>query len=185
MYGRESLLRQCSNTRDKSENEDTTKSIIKDLEVKKGSVLIYEFRASHEGVVGCIFKFVDNSTFYTFEIGGSSDMTKRFFRIRRQLKGAWTTIKQINTNAEISFLPFFGYEVNTWYSVEVITEQTTMIVSIALMGLTQRMKIMTVNDDKIARGGVGFSTSGTEAVFGEITLRPPPIEYSKYIFLIP
>lgn len=183
MYHRESLLRQSSTMQDKSENEDSTKCIIKDLEVKKSSVLLYEFRASNPGIVGCIFKFVDNMNFYTFEVGGSSNVKSRFFRIRRQFKGVWTTLKLISTNAEIAFLPFFGYEVGTWYSVEVVTELESMVVSIALMGLTQRMKIMTVVDDKITRGRVGFSTSGTEAVFGEIVLRPPYIPFSKFFFI--
>jgi len=184
MFGREVLLRQKSNMLDKSEFGDTTKTIIKGLTVKKGSVLLYEFRAMHAGVVGCILKFVDNNNFYTFEVGGSSAISSRFFQIRRNFKGTWTTLKRISTNEEVPFLPFFGYDIDTWYSVEVVTQESEFTISIALLGITERMKIITVSDDKIPRGRVGFSTSGTAAVFGEIVLRPPPIPYSNIIVYV-
>ena len=180
-HNREILVRQSTPFSGTGENMDTTKAILKNVNVRKGAIIKYEFRASGTGVVGCIFKFVDNNNFYTFEIGGSYNTASRFFQIRRKLRGDWTTIKIIGTNAEISYLPFFGYEVNTWYSVEIVLSGDKILASVALMGLTQRMKVIAASDNAISIGRIGFSTYGTEAVFGEISVIPAPIPISIFI----
>ena len=153
------------------------------MEVKKGASILFDFRASHSGAVGFVFKYLDQNNFYIFEIGGSSLVTARYFQVRRILDGVWTTLRRINTNAEIPFLPFFGYEVKAWYSVQAIIEEDEFKFSIALLGISQRIQILHINDDKIKRGKVGFSTSGTEAVFAEISIRPPAIPFCNIIIL--
>ncbi len=179
MYGRYLVLRQGSRIKDKTNKEDTTKALLKHISVRKAVVILYEFRAKHTGVVGCVFKYVDPLNFLTFEIGGSSNITKRFFRIRKIHKGTWTTIKKISTPIEVSFLPFFGYEANTWYGVRVEISGDNIKVGVGLLGVTKIMNIMNATDSSIKIGRIGFSTSGTEAAFSEIYVRPPRLPYSK------
>jgi hypothetical protein len=51
-------------------------------------------------------------------------------------------------------------------------------VNIALIGTTGKLLLMKATDNSIPQGRVGFLTSGTEAVFGEISISPKIVDYS-------
>ncbi len=180
MYGRYRLLRQGSYLRDLGQNNDTTKAILKNVRVFHATHILYDFRTKRDGFVGCIFRYLNERNYVTFEVGGGTNVKHRWFRIRKVVKGAWSTIKMITTPEQLSFLPFFGYDVNTWYSVKIIVNNSEIDIFIGLLGTTERMKIMSVTEPQLKEGRIGFSTSGTEAVFDEIFVRPPPLPYSKF-----
>ncbi len=146
----------------------------------KRAKINYEFKAGNEGIVGCVFKYKDEGNYFIFEIGGSSNISKRFFRMRIKLDGKWDVLKAYNSHQELSYLPFFGYDINTWYSVEIRIEKQKFEVYVGVLGTTERLKIMTLDvDDKIRGGRIGFSTFGTDAAFSEICVKPPTIPFSK------
>jgi len=117
--------------------------------------------------------------YMTFEIGGGDNVQARFYRLRKKVNGIFTTLKRFNNNEELKHLPFFGYEVNTWYAVSIEIYNEKIAVYAALLGVTSKTFITKVKDDTLPFGYVGFGTSHTEAAFSEISVRPMAIPYSK------
>jgi hypothetical protein len=157
-------------------------SILRSCHVKERSIIDYQFRASSTGYVGAVFKYKDSSNYYTFEVGGGDDISKRFFQIRKKLDGQFSIVKRISTNKEVEQLPFFGYERNTWYAVSIELLYDEIKVFISLVGVTAKMQLMKVKENSIAFGRAGFSTCQTEAAFSEIYIRPVPVPLSNFLF---
>lgn len=89
-------------------------------------------------------------------------------------------IRNYTNSNELPFVPFFGYEIDTWYSVTIeINESNIFITATINNGNTSKVKIINENDNQLKIGRVGFSCSGTQAAFGEIKIMPIPICYSK------
>ena len=183
-YQRENVLAQNSSVYDKGQFSEPTMAIIKGKIVKKSAIIDVQFLAKDAGYVGVIFKFVDNKNYYTFEIGGGDDVSKRFFQIRKKIDGFFSVIKRVNTIEELSSVPFFGYEPNNWYHIRILLQDNNISISAALLGTTILEKIMEIQDDSIISGRVGFSTHQTQAVFSEITIVPIPIPSSNYLNLL-
>jgi hypothetical protein len=184
IYGREVVLYQTSKIRDQGEDTDTSKSILNGVSVGCSTSINYEFRGNHDGIVGVVFKYKDNDNFFTFEVGGSDEMKNRFFQLRKKFEGKWSTISRFNSNQEVPYLPFFGYELGTWYGVSVQINCPFIRVSVGLIGVTKKIQIMEVEDSTLADGKMGFSISGTVAAFAEINLSPSEIPYCNIKIII-
>ena len=104
-------------------------------------------------------------------------MESRYFQVRKKVDGNFSLIKRFNTNDEISYLPFFGYEVNTWYTVSIELKFDSIDIYVSLLGVTAKMIVFKLKDNSFKFGYVGFGTYGTEAAFSEIFIRPFPIPY--------
>ncbi len=154
-------------------------AILKSVMVKKRAIIDYQFRSSYDGVIGCIFKFKDINNYYTFEVGGGDDMSKRFLQLRKKVDGNFNLIKKYNSNEDISSLPFFGYERNAWVMVEITIKYDEINIVMALSGTTTYNLVFKENDKDLTYGKVGWSTNGTDGAFSEILIRPIPIPYSK------
>ncbi len=176
------VLRQSSRVRDLGENSESSKCILRNIEVHSRAIIDYQFRASMPGYVGCIFKYKDDSNFYSFEVGGGDDITKRFFQLRKKVNGTYSVIKRINTDKDIPSVPFFGYELATWYAVQIIIKDNEIAVYVALLGTTSKLLLFKVDDNSLPWGMVGFSTFNTEAAFDEIFVRPIPLPHCKLFF---
>ena len=156
-------------------------AIIKDVIVKKRASIDFQFYAKGNGYVGIIFKFVDYLNYYIFEIGGGDDITKRFFQLRKKVDGSFSIIKRVNSGEELSNLPFFGYEKNTWHHVKLILRNDFIVVLAALLNTTSLVKIIEEKDGTIPSGRVGFATHQTQAAFSEIQVRPLPFTMRKIL----
>jgi len=178
MYGREMVLLQSSKAEDNGQDSELVCAVQKTAIVNKSASINFQFRASGPGIVGIVFKYVDEKNLYSFEIGGGDDVNRRFFQIRKKYNNSWSVIKRFNTNEEVSQLPFFGYELKTWYaiSIEILNYQITVYAS--LLGTTAKMMVMRVEDDSMKNGLVGLCSSGTEVAFAEFGIRPLPIPKS-------
>lgn len=153
-------------------------AIVKNVIVKKSATIEFQFRAENAGYVGVVFKYVDSNNYYTFEIGGGDDITKRFFQIRKKIDNSFSVIKRFNSNEEISSLPFFGYDLRSWYDISIELIDDNISVFASLLGTTAKMQVMKVQDSSIPTGRVGFLSNGTKVVFAEIFIRPIPVAYS-------
>ncbi len=182
-FGKNKVLIQTANIVDEGPNDERTYAIIKNPWIHKYGVINYEFRASKEGVVACIFKYKDDRNFLTFEVGGGEDVAKRFFQVRKKFENSWSSIKRYNSIEELSTVPFFGYEPNNWYQVQIQIINAKIRISAALLGSSSMVNIMTVEDNSIPNGRVGFGGSGTEFGFGMISVSPLPLVPSNFFYL--
>jgi hypothetical protein len=180
--GRDTVIYQTSRAHDNSDFSEGTMLIRKNKILNKNGSFDVEFRAEYQGVVGIIFKYKDENNYYTFEIGGGDDISKRFFQLRKKINGTFSLLKRFNSSEEISSVPFFGYEVNNWYSITILVKNDEIAVSGALIGTTAKSLILLVKDDSIPRGALGYSTNGTTCAFSEIGLLP--ILTPKSIFFL-
>jgi len=159
-------------------------AILKNTYVKKKAIIKCDFLARNDGFVGVVFKYRDHMNYYIFEIGGGDDTSKRFFQIRKRVDGAFSILQRFNTNLEIDSVPFFGYEKNTWYSVNIKLKNENILVRVSLIGTTNLIKVFEVKDTSIQSGRVGFATHQTVAYFSEIFIQPIPIVPRKQFTLL-
>jgi len=178
------VLRQDSLVEDKGQHSEPTMAILKKTSVKKKSIIDFDFLAMKAGFVGIVFKYINERNYYTFEIGGGDDVSKRFFQLRKKVDGAYSIIQRYNSPEEISSVPFFGYQLKTWYHVKVVLNNDQIVVMASLIGTTTLRKIMDVKDSAISAGRVGFSTYQTQALFSEILITPTPIMNSNISLII-
>ena len=156
------MLHQSSKVEDRSEDLDPSKAVLKNVIASKHSIINYEFMAFSSGAVGCVFKFIDNSNFYLFEIGGSYNISKRFFTLRKKINGIWSTIKSFTNALSVKDVPFFGYEMNIWYTVKIEINNNSIEIYTAINDATALTKIMSVTDNQILSGRVGFTSTSTD-----------------------
>ena len=181
-YHREFVLRQASFIADLSQNNEPTISYLKNVYVKEQAIIDYQFRASGTGYVSCVFKYKDCNNYYTFEMGGGDNVDARFFEIRKKQDGHFTSIKKFSTQKEIEYLPFFGYETNTWYAVSIEIKYNNIKVFVSILGITAKMIVFNLDDNTLPFGYVGFGTYGTPGIFSEIFVRPFPIPYGMLYY---
>jgi len=184
LYERPVLLRQNSRIKDSGTAGELSLAIIKSIFVRKKAFFKVEYRASNSGVVGFVFKYLDNDNYFLFEIGGGDDVAQRYLQVRKKLTGVWSLVKRYNRIEEIPTLPFFGYDPESWYEISIELLNESIKIFGGIKGTTKDVLIFEFSDNSIPYGRVGFATSGTEAVFADINVYPTPIIYCKFLKII-
>jgi len=137
------------------------------------------FNAQNTGIISFIFKFLNKNNYYVFEIGGSKKDDQRFFRLRKKVNGIMKVLGDIEEKEELLMSGnlqskkdlVFGYDINVFYRVRIVTTKKHFSVFISKKGKGEFL-VFDIKDTDIPYGRVGVGTFYTTAVFDMISIKP-------------
>lgn len=154
----------------------------------RNGILRVEFIPQNDnGVISIIFKYfrvkTETSTiesYYSFDLVNAGDTSKNQFILRRIENGFSKELKSINSNKDIDGQPrmILGYSPSIPHLVQIHVDYSKITISISINS-RPFVKILTVEDDSLKLGQVGFGTYHTKSVFNSFELRPPNFNFSS------
>jgi hypothetical protein len=148
--------------------------------VKFGASIDFEVRAMHTGYVSAVFKYMDSSNYYSFEIGGGDDVSSRYYQFRKKVNGTYKLLKRYATQRELPNVTFFGYEVNVWYRIRVLIKGSTFYFYLSIVNSSSMVFLFKITDTSFNEGKVCFGSYNTEVAIGNIDVKPILLDYSKH-----
>ena len=112
-----------------------------------------------DGTVGIIFRFQDYYNYYTFEIGGER---KKFIQLKKNVLGKFTVLQKVDDR---------GYEAFKWYQVKLYVAGSQIKVFFNEAEAASE-EAMSVEDEELKEGTIGFSTFRTPCGFDKIKIHP-------------
>lgn len=146
-------------------------------------IIRVEFNAINDnGIVSVIFKYQRMQTetgpiesYYAFECVNAGDPKKNQFVLRRIENGLSKELKSISNSMDIEGqnknVPL-GYRAHVPQMIQIAVDGQRIVISISVNS-RPFATLMTVEDDSLKLGMVGFGTFHCKAAFTTIELRPP------------
>jgi hypothetical protein len=160
--GRLKLISQKNIINTSNDSEEGSLFILQNKHCNEGKLSVKLKSLDSQGVIGIIFKYMDEDNYYLAEI--SATLT----RIRKKINGNFYLLK-INQD--------YKYRPGEWYKAElVIKESQFMLYLTIFMENVNKELILTSEDFGIRNGMTGLYTYHTRAYFDEFELNPSNTE---------